>query len=203
MPIAQSSASPPQERCLLLKTNKNKGLSGVYAYMVGPIEITHSDACEADLACGKGCKREIELEPICIPFERDEAGVLHAWPATVYFDRTTKRVAAGVPLVDFKLDTPLITYHKGDKAARDSMTATITGRRNTVSIRSEFGKLLLGKPRSTFPQMILAGWRVEKHDAEKAGFTLEELAEAFIRSGPEVVDPDTQRFIEAARLFAS
>lgn len=165
-----------------MKTNKNKGLSGVFAYMVGPIETTHSDACEVGITCGKGCKKEVELEPVCIPFERDEAGVLNAWPATVYFDRKTKRVAAGVPLEDFALNTPLITYHKGDKAARDSMTATITGRRNTVNVRSEFGKLLLSKPRSTFPQMILAGWRVEKHDAEKAGFTLEELAEAFARN---------------------
>jgi hypothetical protein len=158
------------------KNVPTSGLSGVYAHMLGGIETTHATACDG--VKHVGCKREISIQNICVPFERDEAGVLQAWVASVYFDHKTKKVCAGVELEGFDLGTKLITYGAGARAGRNAETPVILGRYNKVNIRSEFGKLLLVQKRKTIVEMVLAGWRDEKHDPEKAGFTLEELANA-------------------------
>lgn len=152
------------------------GLSGVYAHMLGDIETTHATACDG--VKHVGCLREITIQNVCVPFERDEAGVLRAWVASVYFDHKAKVVCAGVELDDFDLDTKLITYGAGARAGRNAETPVILGRYNKVNIRSNFGQLLLVQKRHTIVEMILAPWRAEKHDPAKAGFTLEELATA-------------------------
>jgi hypothetical protein len=163
------------------KNVPTSGLSGVYAHMLGGIEIKHATACAHDEApdtLNKGCIREISIQNICVPFERDEAGVLQAWVASVYFDHKAKKVCAGVELDGFDLDTKLITYGAGARAGRNAETPVILGRYNKVNVRSEFGKLLLVQKRHTVVEMVLADWRTEKHDPEKAGFTLQELATA-------------------------
>lgn len=160
------------------------GMSGVFAHAVGPVETTHSEACDG--VKHVGCLREVTLQNICVPWERDETGKLHAWVARVFFDRKAKRTCAGAEWEGFDLDTPLITYAAGARAGRGAETPVILGRFTKVNIRSNFGELLLVQKRHPLVAgIILAGWRLESHDPATAGFTLEELAEAVTEWGTQ------------------
>lgn len=149
------------------------GLSGVFAHVVGPVETTHSERCDG--VKHVGCKREVTLQNICVPFERDETGKLIAWVARVYFDHKAKKTCAGAEWEGFDLTKPLVTYAAGARAGRNAETPVILGRYTKVNIASNFGELLLVQKRKPLSQLILAGWRQDKHDPATAGFTLEEL----------------------------
>lgn len=135
------------------------GLSGVYAYRLVDGMLT----------------------PVCVPVSRDAAGVVQAHLATIATDRSNRTVA-GTILDDVDVKAPeYLTYLAVSRAARKAGTAVVLGRPVDVSPTSKFGVQLAKLTPVPLAGIILADWRVDGHDAKKAGFTLKQLNAAVRR----------------------
>lgn len=118
------------------------------------------------------------IEPLCVPVARDASGVLTAHVATLATDRNNRTIA-GSPIDDLDPGEPVYyTFLQVSRAARKATTKVALGRPDDVSVTSKFGVQLAKLTPHTLPELILAGWRVEGHDAKKAGFTLKALNKA-------------------------
>jgi len=118
------------------------------------------------------------LEPLCIPVARDASGVLSAHVATLATSATNATIA-GTTVDDLDPSAPVFyTFLAVSRAARKATTKVALGRPDDVSPTSRFGVQLAKLTPSTLDELILAGWRVEGHDAKKAGFSLKQLNKA-------------------------
>lgn len=132
---------------------KQNVLSGVYGYI---LEAGH-------------------LTPVSVPATRDESGTLVAYFSTLANDRKGTTIA-GATLSDVALDAPVFfTFNAVRRAAQKAQTPVILGRPVDVNPRSWFGRELARLTGRNAHELILAGWREEQHDADKAGYTLAEL----------------------------
>jgi hypothetical protein len=119
------------------------------------------------------------LEPICIPVRRDETGVFSAHVAALATDKRSNRTIAGTPIDDLNPEASVYyTFLAVTRAARKAQTPVVLGRPYDVSNTSRFGVQLAKLTPTTLDGLILADWRVEGHDAKKAGFTLKALSKA-------------------------
>lgn len=139
---------------------KSNGLSGVYTYRY----------------------QNGILEPMLVTAERDEAGVLEAHFALIDSDRKTGATRAGMIVDDIDVAAVnLLTFAAVARAARKSRVPVVLGRPVEVNPRSRFGIEMARLTETNVAGIILAPWRVEKHDAKKAGFTLKQLNAAVRR----------------------
>ena len=120
------------------------------------------------------------LTPVLIPAARDASGVLTAHVATRTVDRRTNRTIAGTILDDVDLNAAeYLTLDAVHRAGDKAETAVITGKPVDVErLTKRFQYQLAKLTPVTLAEIVLADWRVEKHDAHKAGFTLKQLYKA-------------------------
>jgi len=145
---------------------KQSVLSGVYGYILE--NIVDADDAPTD---------KVHLRLVCIPAYRDETGTLVAYLATIGSHKGT--TVAGTTIVEANPDERVhYTFAAVARAARKGTTPAVLGRPVDVNVKSWFGVELARLTGRTLHELILAAWRVEGFDAEKAGFTLEELDQA-------------------------
>jgi len=137
------------------KTAIERGLASVYAYVYST-------------ATGM-------LNPVCTPISRDETGTLNAALATISSDRKGSTTAGTIVCEHDVTERVMYTYLAVTRAARKATTPVVLGRAVEINPRSRFGQELARLTPTDTAGIVLAGWRVDGHDAAKEGYTLEEL----------------------------
>ena len=131
-------------------------LSGVFAYVF-----------EAD-----------RLSPVLVAVKRDEAGALVAWVADLANNRKGS-TTPGAAWESIDLDASIFyTFGSVARAARKATTPVVMGRSVEVNPRSRFGIEIGRLTAHPMANLVTADWREQQHDAEKVGYTLDELLTA-------------------------
>ena len=115
------------------------------------------------------------LNPVCVPIPRDETGTLVACFSTISSNRKGTTIAGNIVAEHDVTDRVMYTFLATSRAARKATTAVVLGRSVVVNPRSRFGVELARLTPTTTAGIVLADWRTAQHDAEKEGYTLEEL----------------------------
>ena len=122
------------------------------------------------------------LHPAMVVVGRAETGALDAWIATLENDRKGATVP-GVAWETADLTSPVYyTFGSVARAARKCKTAVVLGRPVEIPARSRFGVELARLSGTDLKGIVLADWRVESHDAHKAGYTLKSVMAALRRT---------------------
>jgi len=115
------------------------------------------------------------LNPVCTPISRDETGKLIANFSTISSNRKGTTIAGNI-VADHDVTEPVMyTFLAVSRAARKSTTPVVLGRAVTINPRSRMGVEMARLTPTTTAGIVLADWRTAQHDAEKEGYTLQEL----------------------------
>jgi hypothetical protein len=115
------------------------------------------------------------LNPVCVPISRDETGTLVANFATISSNRKGTTIAGNLVAEHDVTDRVMYTFLAVSRAARKSTTPVVLGRSVVINPRSRMGVEMARLTSTTTAGIVLADWRTAQHDAEKEGYTLQEL----------------------------